>query len=359
VKQLALTFLLLAAAITPRAQEKPLFIELPPGVLPAAVGGGGIVVGTLTTEGAFYWMPTTGVVYIGGTQGIAVSRDGRTIVGRARDASRKEHAAIWQRAAEWRLLGSFTANAASCDDFLSGSFGASPDANIIVGLGWNGCNYAHGFSWRESTGMADLGTTVPGRSTRANAVSNEGRMIVGWQDASTGLRQAARWVDGRQELFMGPHGVVGEASATNADGSLVVGQNCNFFNDLDQSAWSWTASTGVRCHPAPRVRVSSRRYIAGMDATSDDGRVIGGFHGFGLDSEAVLWLDGESIYLSDYLRNNGVLDAFNGWINTGFVTAVSPDGRMIAGQGAGPRDFQGYVVMLGDLPARPKSEERP
>ena len=255
MKQLALTIILLVAATTTRAEDTPLFIELPRGTLPAAVGGGGIVVGTLTTGGAFYWMPTTGVVYIGGTQGIAVSRDGRTIVGRARDARGRENAAIWQRAAEWRLLGSFTANAAACDDLLSGSFGASPDASIIVGLGWDGCNYAHGFSWRESTGMADLGTTVPGRSTRANAVSNEGRMTVGWQDAPTGLRQGARWVDGRQELFMGPHGVVGEALATNADGSLVVGQNCNFSNVLDQSAWSWTASTGVRCHPAPSVRV--------------------------------------------------------------------------------------------------------
>ena len=357
MKQLALTIILLVAATTTRAEDTPLFIELPRGTLPADVGGGGIVVGTLTTGGAFYWMPTTGVIYIGGTQGTAVSRDGRTIVGRARDARGRENAAIWQRAAEWRLLGSFTANAAACDDFLSGSFGASPDASIIVGLGWDGCNYAHGFSWRESTGMADLGTSVPGRSTRANAVSNEGRMTVGWQDAPTGLRQGARWVDGRQELFIGPHGVVGEALATNADGSLVVGQNCNFSNDLDQSAWSWTASTGVRCHPAPRVRLP--RYIAGMAATSDDGRVIGGFHSFGLDSEAVLWLDGEAIYLREYLRNNGVPDAFNGWINTGFVNAVSPDGRMIAGQGAGPRDFQGYVVILDSLPSQPSSEARP
>jgi uncharacterized membrane protein len=357
VKQLALTCLLLATAITPRAQEKPLFIELPPGTLTASVSSGGMVVGTLTTEGAYYWMSTTGVVYIGGTQGIAVSRDGRSIIGRARDARRREHAAIWQRGAEWRLLGSFTANAAACDDLLSGSFGASPDASIIVGLGWDGCNYAHGFSWRESTGMVDLGTTVPGRSTRANAVSGDGRIIVGWQDASTGLRQGARWVDGRQELFMGPNGVVGEAQDVTPDGSLIVGQTCNFINPLEQSAWTWTAATGVRCHPAPAVR-PARNFIAIMTSTSDDGRVIGGAHSFGPDSDAVLWLDGEAVYLKDYLRNNGVSNAFNNWVNTGFISSVSPDGRIVVGHGAGPRDFQGYVVILGDLPARPKSEVR-
>ena len=352
MKRTALTLMLLAAPIATRAQDTPLFIELPPLAVPAAVGGSGaIVVGSLITGGAFYWMPTTGVVYIGGVQGVAVSRDGRTVVGRALDARGKQNAAIWQRGTEWRLLGSFTPDAASCDDLLSGSFGVSPDASIIVGLGWNGCNYAHGFRWQEATGMSDLGTSVPNRSTRANAVSEEGRMIVGWQDAVTGFRQGARWVDGRQELFTGPHGAVGEAHGTNANGSLVVGQVCNSLDPLDQSAWSWTASTGVVCHRAPSVRVNLP-FIASMDSTSDDGRVIGGAHSFGPDSEAVLWLDGEAVYLKDYLRNHGVANAFNGWINSGFVTAVSPDGRVIVGQGAGPEGFQGYVVILGSLGAR-------
>ena len=77
-----------------------------------------------------------------------------------------------------------------------------------------------------------------------------------------------------------------------------------------------------------------------------------------LDSDAVLWLDGDAVYLKDYLRNNGASNAFNDWVNTGFISSVSPDGRIVVGQGAGPRDFQGYVVILGDFPARPKSEVR-
>ena len=160
-------------------------------------------------------MSTTGVVYIGGTQGIAVSRDGRTIVGRARDARGREHAAIWQRGAEWRLLGSFTANAAACDDLLSGSFGASPDASIIVGLGWDGCTYAA----MASAGRSQPEWWISARPCQAVRLARTpcrmmGRIIVGWQDASTGVRQGARWVDSRQELFMGPNGVVGEAPGT-------------------------------------------------------------------------------------------------------------------------------------------------
>ena len=77
--------------------------------------------------------------------------------------------------------------------------------------------------------------------------------------------------------------------------------------------------------------------------------MIGGARSFGLESEAVLWLDGEPQYIEDYLSANGVNDAFNGWINTGFITGVSRDGRTIIGQGAGPFNFQGYIIILPPL----------
>jgi hypothetical protein len=83
-----------------------------------------------------------------------------------------------------------------------------------------------------------------------------------------------------------------------------------------------------------------------MLATSEDGRVIGGARSFGPESRAVLWLDEQPQYIEDYLRANGVPDAFENWVNTGFITGVSRDGRVIVGQGAGPFNFQGYIVIL-------------
>jgi hypothetical protein len=80
----ALGLMLAAVTVSTRAQDAAILIELPNGVLPNAVGGGGsVVVGGLAEGGGFYWMPTTGVVYMGGQDAIDVSRDGRTIVGRA------------------------------------------------------------------------------------------------------------------------------------------------------------------------------------------------------------------------------------------------------------------------------------
>jgi probable HAF family extracellular repeat protein len=347
--------LLLAFAAIPQSRDKTVLIELPVRAIPADVGASGaVVVGSYVEPSGFYWMPTTRDIFIGGRGAAAVSRDGRIIVGTAVDARGREQAGTWQRGTEWQLLGSIAPNAQPCDSLLSSSYDTSDDGKVIVGLAWNGCGIARAFRWEESTGMVDLGSSVAGRSSRANGVSGDGTVVVGWQEHSTGPRQGARWTNGRQELFTGPAGPVGEAHAANADGSIIVGQTCRFVSlqdPNDQSAWIWTASGGVECVPMPRQRLP--RFIGIMLATSDNGRVIGGAHSFGLESEAVLWLDRSPAYLKDYLRANGVPNAFEGWINTGFITGVSPDGRVLVGYGAGPRDFQGYVVILGsdgDLP---------
>jgi len=54
----------------------------------------------------------------------------------------------------------------------------------------------------------------------------------------------------------------------------------------------------------------------------------------------------DALFLKQFLRDNGYPDAFARWKNTGFVTGVSGDGRTLVGYGAGPRTFQGFVVLL-------------
>ncbi len=354
VRECIVMLTLVVLTMSASAEDKTLLIELPSGTLPRDISSSGMVVGELISGGGFYWMPTTGVVYVGGRAAVAVSRDGNTINGTALDSRNVVQAAIWQRAAEWRLLGSIVPNAAPCDELLSSTYDTSDDGQVIVGLAWNGCSIARAFRWEEATGMVDLGSTVAGFSSRANGVSGDGRVVVGWQD--TPLRHGARWVDGRQQLFTGPSGIVGEAQAANRDGSIVVGQSCEFASIANpfgnQQAWIWTSRDGVQCLPPPRVRPTAN-FIGLAQATSEDGRLIGGAHTFGLESEAVIWIDQQPAYLKDYLRANGVPDAFEGWVNTGFVTGVSRDGRVIVGQGAGPRDFQGYIVILGSERAVP------
>jgi len=344
--------LCLGAAEAGVPQGKPLMILLPPDALAAAQGANGFVVGGyFYGGGGLHWMPTSGVTDIGGTQVVAVSADGKRIVGRALDPRGFEHAAIWERDRTWRLLGS-VGQQRPCDLLVSGAFGANADGRVVVGLAWDGCAYARAFRWEESTGMVDLGS-LGGQSTRANGVSGDGRVVVGWEEHVTGFRQAAKWVDGKEELIQGPTDLLGEASATNRDGTLITGTGCDPYTAVPPKAWTWTASAGVKCFPltAPPWAIA-RPYLAYMRSTSDDGRVIGGSLSFGLDSESVVWFDGEPVYLRDYLRSHGVSGAFDGWVNTGFVTDVSADGRILVGYGAGPRRFQGFIVVLAELGAK-------
>ncbi|HJS59301.1 MAG TPA: hypothetical protein VKA01_14460 [Vicinamibacteria bacterium] len=345
---LLLALATLTASTATQAANAALLIELPDRVLPSGVSSDLTVVGGLGEGGGFHWMPTSGVVFIGGRQALSTSRDGDTIVGEALDASRLQQAAIWQRGTEWRLLGSIVPNARPCDADLSVAIQVSGNGKVVVGLGWDTCSTARAFRWEESTGMVNLGSTVAGRGSRADAVSGDGTVVVGFQDLTSGFRQGARWVGGQQTLFTGPLGIVGQAFDTNGDGSLVVGQVCRPGDPLDQSGWVWTQRDGLQCLPVPRLRLLSREgdFLGRARATSDDGRVVGGAQAFGLESDAVLWLDRQPFYLKDYLREHGVPNAFEGWVNTGTITDISRDGRVLVGWGAGPRDFKGYVVIL-------------
>ena len=162
------------------------------------------------------------------------------------------------------------------------------------------------------------------------------------------------------ERVPGPDGFVGTANAANVDGSIVVGRICRPTSDElgepdFQSAWVWTPG-GTQCLPAPRLRVSpGPLIIVEANATSDDGSVIGGGQAVASspDSDAIIWIDRKPAYLKEFLRVNGVPDAFETWINTGAIKGISPDGRVLVGTGAAPLGFRGYIVILGSSRVMP------
>src|SRR3954453_5475191 len=84
-----------------RADDKTLLIELEErshSLPPAVSASGAVVAGGLNENGgAFYWMPTPGVVFAGGGTADGVSRDGPTTAGSAPDSRGIKQRRVSQR----------------------------------------------------------------------------------------------------------------------------------------------------------------------------------------------------------------------------------------------------------------------
>ena len=152
------------------------------------------------------------------------------------------------------------------------------------------------------------------------------------------------------------------AWAVNRDGTVIGGSGCTVdLPNQPPSAWSWTAAGGVKCHtaePPPWVRwVRGNNYNTYINAVSDDGRVLAGDIQFDTaqgEEESVIWFEGEPVYLRDICRDHGYPDAFKDQLNTGKITAVSADGRVLVGHNAGiagPNRW-GFIVILPGLDAK-------
>ena len=349
---------------------KPVFIHIE-ALAPTSVGLNGFVVGGDFTEGgAFQWMPTSGVTLVGGFSGY-ISRDGRAMAGTVVDQNRIQQPGRWEGGRSWRTLGPLVPGAVPCDTSLGFAMGTSGDGRVVVGGGYYGTNPAKecdlftAYRWEESTGYVLLPPSLAGDYTRAHAVSADGRVVVGIDAAMTGLWRGVKWVDGREEFIQGPIGFVVSAWAVNHDGTLIVGSGCTVdLPNQPPSGWSWTAAGGVKCHTAvpprwvPWIFGDSNNYNTYIRAVSDDGRVMGGDIEFDVaqgDEESVIWFDGEPVYLRDYLRDHGYPDAFAGHANTGKITGVSADGRVLVGNNGGffgAVNRWGFIVILPELGAK-------
>jgi probable HAF family extracellular repeat protein len=333
-----LLLLLMAIGLTPGAPLAGTFQDLGAGLsVSACSANGDVVVGTYSGGGAFRWSVDGGLEPIGGLEALDVSEDGNVIAGTI-DVDGLETAAYWTEADGWQMLGEMPGGA-SCDASLSSSYGTNGDGSIVVGLGWIASCRAHGFRWDADSGMVDLGSTVADRSSRANDVSGDGSLVIGWQDASTGYRQGARWVEGVQNLFVDGNGdPVGEAQASNPDGSVVVGGST-----YGMEAWRWTGSGAVE----------AIGNLPGFDfrstalGVSDDGTVVVGFSGFGADRDAFIWIEGEGMTkLDNWIVAQGITDA--GGVDLGTATGISANGRVIVGWGFVGFQYHGWRIDLDE-----------
>lgn len=225
----------------------------------------------------------------------------------------------------WTFLGGLGASSGS---ETSSGWDISADGQHQVGLGWINAGGAHAITWNQGSGVVDLGSTVPNRSTRANAVDDDGTVVYGWQDSSTGFRQGARWIGGVQTLIFQNGNMMGEAGACSADGTYAVGVGVGS-NGFQPYRWS-EAGGAVNLGLLPGI--SNPR--AGATAISADGsQVIGYVRPFGQPAtfgRGFFWReDLGMVDLTNYVTALGAV------LPTNYVLALplamSADGTTVAG----------------------------
>ena len=330
-------------------------------IITGASADGSVVVGTYDNgvglSSACRWTASGGVEVIAEPGSIfrrvAISRDGKTIVGTVSDSRGNFHAAIWQGGKNWRILNPFPGAVPSKEHAVSVANGVSGDGSVVVGHASLGEFKIAAMRWDAVNGMVNLGTfDVDAQSdSDAYTVSADGRTIIGWDykagfipagrgGSSLGGRRGAIWWDGRERLLH-PFGWAGEAWATNDVGSIIVGQ----FHPLDAnnsplighgaSTYKWTAWDGhfedLGAAPIP-IGIDQTNYLSQPYAVSDDGSVLGGESGR-FDKFAMIWTyQSGTVFLSDFLNQVGVTE-HKKWVSLSQINYISPDGHKVVGYG--------------------------
>lgn len=292
------------------------------------------VVSLHTSAGSIYkWNAAGGLVQIGSiTNGYPaagrtiVSNDGTKISSSVTNAATgfNEISTYDVATATWVNRGGLVPT--GWDGSVSSTWGMSTDGNTIVGLGFLTAANAHAVKWDEVNGVVDLGSIVPGRSSRANAINAAGTVIVGWQDESTGTRSGAKWQDGVESFITDNNGNhVGEAGGISADGNTIIGS-------ANPNPYVWNAVNGLTYITHPNASFSFKGGATGISA--DGKKVIGYYRAFGappMSGEGFIWTSAAGrINLNDYAASLGI--ATNG-VTMGLPLAISQDGKKIAGSG--------------------------
>lgn len=184
-------------------------------------------------------------------------------------------------AGQWTALGNL---GMVVDNTTSAGYYISGDGKTVVGNSYINGGSTNGFAWNEDDGIIDLGSIHAGRSARADAVSHDGSVIVGWQDFN-GPWKSAVWYKNpeggyfpNQYLLIDPDGdendefnQLGQARAVSADGKWIGGSGDYAFSN----AWIWSEETGMIDLGNAGAAEGAIGYVS---AINEDGSIVVGWY---------------------------------------------------------------------------------
>ncbi len=246
--------------------------------------GSAVVGGSRSTNGmeAFRWTSTTGMQPIGDVVGgtfestlRGISADGTIAVGTCNSVNGKE-ACKGIDGGGLMGLGDIGSSI-----FWSEASAVSGDGTVIVGTGRGN---TEAFRWTSQNGMEPLGVLDPvNYSSAASAVNFDGSIIVGRSANAQGVTEPFRWAAQTGIIGLGslPGSNYNSADAVSDDGTVIVGHSDIGFGTGQNIATIWISASGIR--PLAQVLLEDYGlalngwYLSEARGISADGTVITGY----------------------------------------------------------------------------------
>ena len=312
-----------------------------------SVSNDGNVVVLYTDADNYYWTKKDGIQQLGsivpGTYNGGVSTvtaNGKLIATNVMnpDTGINQTATYNLETKKWKYLGGF---GIVSDSETSSVWGMNGDGSTIVGLANTKGGAGHAVKWINDE-IIDLGSTVNTRASRANSTSEDGRIIAGWQDDSYGTRMGAYWKDGVQHIIKDADGYeVGEIASVSGNGKWLLGTSAEY-------AMRWSEETGVLPIKHPNA---DPFFVGAATATNNDGSMIVGFYrsypGHALMGEGFIWTEKTGrVELNEYVKSLGYDDL---GIIFALPYAISKDGTQIVGIGRTDTQEVSFLISLPKL----------
>ncbi len=319
---------LILTSIEVSAQTTYEIIDIGQGGVSAISKNGQYVCGMNYPLPGFIWNEITGKVDLNASEyseAYAVSNNGK-VVGRFYDPTLPApggnptlRAGFWENGI-WNALPGLTGLVPLDEMSFTHAYGISADGSTICGMQWHPNYSVEAVFWNNGS-IVGL-TQTYGENSRANAVSEDGSIIAGWNAGPAGPDRTAFYWDPTPH-FMGGFDQtypVGESRGINLDGSIIVGS----------SIWPfiWTAVTGLQ-----HVVADSSDYDQGSaEGISEDGTIVGWVDpvGGGFNYKGFIKKSGWSdiVYLSTYIADSLGISGYAGW-DFPFGQSISADGKLI------------------------------
>lgn len=223
----------------------------------------------------------------------------------------------------------------------------SKGGEIVVGTVRNqvsGISHGHAVAWRRSTTGYSLAVLDNSdENSAANAVSEDGSVIVGWI-YKDGRQVAARWTNGVIDLIGDAEDQdhQSEAVAVSDDGSVIA---CNRSKNAEVDVVVFSETEGVKL-----LENSGNEYPMAT-CISGDGKIVGGHRRRNGEISAVIWDSAGAVSMPEGSKKASVMAlSRDGGVIAGYAQTQNSEGSTYTDAEAMLWDASGGFKEMGDLP---------